>query len=618
MNRPRHRPPTPGLRRWVWPGAAAALAAATWFLAPHVIPNGAFRLLSVLAVAILVGDFPFLRAFWSRIFSGDSMGPRPQPWLLRTAQALFCGLIAWFLLGSMVSPVILLWGFPLGPVCLAALVIVVCLPSVYRFCSLAAGKLDQLPGWILAIGTSAVLGVYLAVDLLIGIAVRVVPDWDAGTIYGNAAGLATNSLQTIDGDYYSMYPNNIMLTLALAGYLALLRFFGAADLFVGAIALNAVVLAASVLLVLLVARKLAGTAAALFALLPSGVFIALSPWVAVPYSDTLGMIFPILLVYLFLLSQQTQKAAVAAGLWAAMGLVAAVGFYIKPTIVFVLVAAAAVLLLGRPGLLRNKRRTAAAAVAVAIALGAFVAGNVAIKTAVAASPSLGFDLNNNGKEFPVTHFMKMGATGLGGFNGPDVIETKAIGSPQERFQNGIDVYMDRVGGMGMWGYLDFLNLKGKAIFGDGTFFNWGEGMARKPVHLLAEDALSRATQDYFYYEGPHFAFLRAFWQSFWFATLLLVAAPLVLRGRALHHPAAVAIRLSLLALLLFLLLFEGRSRYLYMYMPFFIVLATLTVDALAGRFAREPTAAAGAAEQEAYGRKAKDEHAPRAAAGHDQ
>ncbi|XTR52913.1 hypothetical protein ACOM2C_06780 [Pseudarthrobacter sp. So.54] len=142
-------------------------------------------------------------------------------------------------------------------------------------------------------------------------------------------------------------------------------------------------------------------------------------------------------------------------------------------------------------------------------------------------------MNTNDKEFPVTHFLKMGAVGFGGFNGPDVVETKSINSVEGRFQNGLDVYRERVSAMGPWGYLAFLDIKGKAILGDGTFFTWGEGMARQPVELVARDPVSKAVQDYFYYDGPHFAFLRAFWQSLWFATLLLVAAPLLIRGRSL-------------------------------------------------------------------------------------
>lgn len=598
LDRPGRPFPIRGLRRWVRPGSAAALAAAAWVVAPQVVPNAAFRVLSAAAVGILVGDYPYLRFFWTRVFTRRGPRHRPQAWLLRTAQLVFCGLIAWFLLGSMVSPVILLWGFPLGPVMLAASVILVAVPSVYRFCVLAAAWFDGLPKWSQTLGAGVVLGCFFTVEFLVGTAVRVIPDWDAGTIYSNAAGLATGSLRTIDSDYYAMYPNNIMLTFVLAGYLSLLQQAGAGDLFLGAIALNAAVLTAAVLLVAIVARRVAGTATAMFALLPCGVYIALSPWVAVPYSDTLGMVFPVLLLYLFLLSQQAKKPARAAGLWAAMGLVTAVGFYIKPTIVFVLAAAAVAVVFASGSPLRNRRRLAGAAACVAVALGTLVAANVAIKTAVAASPAMSFDLANNDKEFPVTHFLKMGSTGLGGFYGPDVTETKAIHSVQGRFQNGIDVYVDRVSRMGAWGYLDFLNVKGKAILGDGTFFNWGEGMARMPVELLAHDPVSRVIQDYFYYEGPHFAFLRAFWQSFWLATLLLVAAPLLLRGRSLHQPAAVVMRLSLFALLLFLLFFEGRSRYLYMYLPFFIVLASLSVAALAGRAGAEATAPVGAPDGE--------------------
>jgi hypothetical protein len=551
-----------------------------------VIPNGAFRLLAVIAVVLLVADFPYLRLFWSRALARPVRRQLPQPWLLRTAQLLFCGLIGWFLLGSLISPIILLWGFPLGPVALAGFVILFVLPSLYKLCLLCGAWFDRLNKWYRAIGVMAVLGCFFVVEFSIGYAVRVIPDWDAGTIYSNAAGLATGSIRTVEFDYYSMYPNNIMLTLMLAGYLSVLHHFGTTDLYLGAIVLNAVVMTVAVGLAVTVARKIAGTGTAIFVLLPCAVYVALSPWIAVPYSDTLGMLFPILLLYLFLLSQQTKNPIVTHCLWIAIGLVAAVGFYIKPTVLFVLIAAGVAMAFTLRARLREWRRVAAVAGCLVLAFGTFVAASTAIKASLAASGTLSFDLYDNDKEFPVTHFLKLGSVGLGGYNGPDVIESKSIESPQGRFQNGIDVYVERVSEMGPWGYLDFLNVKGKAILGDGTFFNWGEGMARKPVELLTRDPLSRAIQDYFYYEGPHFSFLRAFWQSFWFPTLALVAAPLILRGRSMLEPAAVVMRLSLFALVLFLLLFEGRSRYLYMYMPFFILLASLSLATLSSRVGR--------------------------------
>ena len=602
MSRPSGRSSSsPRLRGGLRPAIAVALGAAAWFVAPTVIPNAAFRLLSVAAVVILVADSPYLRYFWHQALARPFRREQPQPWLLRTAQLVFCGLVAWFLLGSMISPIILMWGFPLGPVALASLVIVFVLPSLYRRCTEAGSWFDRRNKWYQAVGVLLVMGCFFIVEVVVGYAVRVIPDWDAGTIFSNAAGLATGSIQTIDADYYSMYPNNIMLTLVLGGYLSALHQLGATDLYLGGIVLNAFAMTLAVLLVVVVARRIAGTGTAILCLLPSAVYIALSPWIAVPYSDTLGMVFPLLLLQLFLLSQQAKARVLAFGSWFAMGLVAAIGFYVKPTIVFVLVAASVVLIFTLRTHGREWRRIAVVAGCLLLAVGTFAAGTTAIKTAVAASGSLSFDLNDNDKEFPVTHFLKMGSAGLGGFNGPDVVETKSIQSVEDRFQNGIDVYVERVTEMGFWGYLDFLNVKGKAIFGDGTFFNWGEGMARQPVELLAHDPVSRAIQDYFYYDGPHFAFLRAFWQSFWFPALLLVAAPVVLRGRSLIQPAAVVMRLTLFALLLFLLFFEGRSRYLYMYLPFFILLAALTVRTLADRVTQGPGKAAGLAETAARG-----------------
>ena len=89
---------------------------------------------------------------------------------------------------------------------------------------------------------------------------------------------------------------------------------------------------------------------------------------------------------------------------------------------------------------------------------------------------------------------------------------------------------------------------------------------------------------------PGFAGLLSLWQGGWFVLLALAAVPLVLRTPRLMRPEVSAIRIALLGLLLFLMLSEGRARFLYLYMPYFILLASLSFQAVMDRLvpARRP------------------------------
>ncbi|WP_026555491.1 glycosyltransferase family 39 protein [Arthrobacter sp. 35W] len=559
-----------------------AVAVLAFFISPWLVPNRAFQLLATVAAGTLVWDAKNIRRFYRSLFSIKSFELTERiggSWLLRVPQLAFCAIIGIFLVGILFSPIDLIWAYNVLAVSLSALAICLLIPTFHRASGFIGRWLQGLPGALRWSIGGALMVALATVQTAIGHSVQFVTDWDAGMIFKSAAALATGEASTLDEDYYSMYPNNIMLALVLKEYLTVMHALQVPDLYLSAIVANAVVMTVSVLLTFLVARRMAGYAVAVFAMIPCAVFIGISPWISVPYSDTLGMIFPILLVYLFLLARSSTRPAAVLALWAAMGLVAVVGFFVKPTVIFVLIAAVAVNFLTKSIKRDGFRPIAFAALSTVVALAAFFAGSTAIKTAETNSGALTFNLKDNDKEFPATHFLKMGAQGLGGFNVDDVIETKAIEDPSERFQNGIDVYAERVGEMGPWGYVNFLFDKGKSFLGDGSFFAWGEGMARKPVDLEAKDPLSVSLQQYFDFTGSDFQFLRSFWQAFWLVVLLLVAAPFLLRDRRLFGAAASVVRLTLLALVVFLLLFEARSRYLYMYIPFFILLASLTVSA---------------------------------------
>lgn len=551
-----------------------------FFMSPHIIANRAFQILATLIAIVFTYDFHYIRLFYARFFSVEFLKLNTNPKLplaLYAPQIVFSAVIGLFMLGSIFHPVILGTFYNSGPVLIGSLSTLILLPSLFRVASRAGKYYDSTSTWIRSTLLAAVLVLISTIQILIGRAVQYIPFWDAGTVFRNAAGLAAGTQTTVDTEYFSMYPNNVMLTLALKEYFLLMRSWNVTDLFQSAVVLNSLVMTASVWLTFLVARRIAGSGLAVFTLGPVFAFITLSPWIAVPYSDTLGMVFPIFLLLLFLISRDTNSSLAKLSLWVVMGLTAAVGFYVKPTIIFVLIAAVAVMALTLNVKRFGWKQVGFVAASSTLALGFFLAGSTSIKTLENNSGTLSFDLNNNDKAFPATHFLKMGATGIGAFSQDDVIKSQSIALPQERFQNGLDVYFERVNEMGLWDYTNFLFTKGKSITGDGSFFIWGEGMAAKPIEFESTDRLSVNIREYFYFEGSNYIFMKGFWQSTWFTILALVAMPVILRGRILFGAAGSTMRLSLLALVMFLLLFEGRSRYLYMYMPFFILLASMTV-----------------------------------------
>ena len=582
-------------------GAVACIA--VFIILGFWMENRLLQGIAALAAGVALWQAPALAAFYRRLWQSMLGGARRrhQGIPMVAATVLFCGLVLWGLLNNLINPQYGVSLYSHAPVVAAAAAVLVLLPAIYGAAAGAAKFLG--PRKLLRIGFLVIFfAAFFALQLRIGFAVRIPPGWDAQAVLDSAAGLATGSIDSLDPRYFASFSNNLALTLALARYFQAAILFGATDLLFAGVFLNCVVLTLGAVLTYVVARRVGNEAAALFTLLPSTVLVLLSPWIMVPYSDALGLLFPILLFYLYLVQAGAQSRAVKLLVQAAMGVTAAIGYNVKPTIIIVLLAIGAVAVLGSLADRPTKRRLLAAFTAVAIVTGSYAAGSAALTTAMDASDAVTFDLKNNDQTFPAAHYLNMGAEErdsnfnpfYGAWSAADVKATAAM-PPEERTERNIASYLGRVQAMGVSGYLSFLSAKFIWFLGDGSFFLWGEGTAASRP-FIAEDALSQEIQSYYGFHGENYETLIGMWQTAWFALLALLCLPLFAAKRALFSRPATIMRVALLGLFVFLLLFEARSRYLYLYVPFFIVLASLSASAFSTRGdsgASTATAAAG-------------------------
>lgn len=510
----------------------------------------------------------------------------------------FCGLILWALLNNLVNPSYgTSWYHP-GWAAFTSTVMLVSMVAFHWLLQRIRGIFRKRR--LLSGITQALLWPAIFVLLVrLSYATRIHPDWDAYSIYHAAEGLALGSTETIDPGYFRLNPNNLLLTLVLWKYFRAARALGFADLNVAAAFFNAVVLFLGIALTYSAARMLGGPVLAGFTLFPSTVFVLFSPWIGVVYSDTAGLVFPIGLLCLFLAARRTQGWGLRVLLWILIGLTSSAGYGIKPTILICVVAAGMVALFsgrGEP----QKQRVGHILLAGMVISGSFGAGNHLIGHWEQHSGAVGYDMDNNTAAMPFTHFLQVGsqrAAGphgddyYGSYNEADYLATVSIEDPQEKFQHGFDAYFDRVDAMGPAGYLNFLNNKLLWITGDGSFFTWGEGRMTGSDYI-ATDPVSNGIQDFFGEGRIHFDVMITLWQGTWLAVLALVALPLVYRRKSMFTTETAILRISLLGLLVFLLLFEARARFLYLYVPYFILLAAVTVQSLAA--GRQAAAHAGA------------------------
>ncbi|MCF6378549.1 glycosyltransferase family 39 protein [Nocardioides KLBMP 9356] len=510
--------------------------------------------------------------------------------VVRTGSLVVAAGFLWVTLNVLVAPKYGVVRWPrVGVPVAAAVVLVVLVLAVVASRGLVR-RLEERP-WLRRVLLLVALLAMFAVQVRLGYSIRFNPGWDAGFLETQTRGIVDGTIPVESvAATLAAYPNNLFLASLMTRFWEQWLGAGHTDGDLGLVLVNAAVLCASVVFVYLAARRLGGPATAYVASLFCVVFVGVSPWIGVVYSDTVGMLPIAVLAYLAVLLRDVTGWARPL-LWLAVGVVGALGYAIKPTVVFAVLALVAVTVLTTAWRTWSSR-DALLRVGAVLGLGVGAVIGLQATTLTIDAAELSPPPGQTGAAFPVSHFLMMGAAEkpgpynpyYGAYRDEDALATLAVPIGEERERHGFEEYKARVSAMGPVGYARFLNDKATWTMGDGTFFMYGEGsMAAVPTPFAHGSATDRQVQSFLGLHGDRFWMVADTWQAFWLVVLLLMAAPLVLRDRDLDSLPAAAMRAGLLGLVLFVLFFEGRSRYLYLYLPFFLLLASTAVVAIARR-----------------------------------
>lgn len=399
--------------------------------------------------------------------------------------------------------------------------------------------------------------ILLAAQLVICYGGWFVTGWDMLHVAPSAEEIA-RGFPVSDAAYYDVSPNNLFLT----GLQGLLGRFAALFGITGksyplAVFGSCVCVNLSVCLGAITCKKLAKNCLAGYVCLAlGGVFLGLSPWVLVPYSDTYGMLCPTLALCLYV-SMENRPLK-----WFLVALVCLVGAWIKPTTVILLVAIA--LVHGADWLFKDKgkkndwkqagKRSAAVLLALVLAWG--VRAGVNSATGIVPDPE---------KAFGITHFFMVGMNrqSEGIWNQEDVNFSAAVPAAKERAAETLQETYRRIREMGAAGFADHMVRKTLNNYDDGTLSWAREGGFFKIVY----GRIPSLKQFYNIGSTEDLAF-RQIMQVLW----LLILTGLVLGWLRRKPPLAECVLyITIFGLSLFLLIFECRGRYLILYMPYYVI-----------------------------------------------
>lgn len=395
-------------------------------------------------------------------------------------------------------------------------------------------------------------------------------DWDVET-------LVNASLALIEGSdywvmYYSYYPNNLVITWILKMLLQINQHIGwLTEPIFFIILFQCALSCIAGYLLFLFTKDLTNLSCGFFAWGIYVVHIALSPWLTIPYSDAMGLIFPILLLRMY---QGAQKEGKGSWRWGGLGALGLLGYKIKPQCLIILIAIFAIegvkiFHSGKIFTVRKYKKLLIMLTGGLLML--FFCSCLLI-------PSLGIPVDSE-KEIGTTHFMMMGLNteSDGTWSGEDVAFSNSFATKQERAEGNIAVIKSRLQDMGIHGFLEHIVKKTLVNFADGTY-SWAmEGTFYKTLFEERNTVVSPFLRSIFYSYGDNFQYFAVVEHGIW-VTMLFCSIGCVFYFQNKKRDSLCVesvVILTLIGATLFQTIFEARNRYFFVNAPLFIIAAVI-------------------------------------------
>ena len=411
----------------------------------------------------------------------------------------------------------------------------------------------------------------LGVQLVLCFHAYFITGWDVRGITESAYAIAGGPCYP-HAAYLSEYHNNIPIVLFFALIIRVLRFFlgnvGMDRCIYVLIALQCVLNTLTGLLAFFITQRMTGSrrfAWGVFAVYTA--LIGFSPWLMVPYTDSMALFFPTAVVAVYLLKPQGWGRLLK---WLGLGLLAGVGYLVKPQAIIVWIAIALIELCRAIGT-GNLRRGAVRLLAMALTLGVMAGPTKQLLIDITPAnirPHLAMNM---------LHYAMMGLSEKtnGIFDYDDVLISLSADNMEDRRRIQLEEIERRLSAMTAADMMEHLKKKTLTAYADGTFA-WGcEGGFYNAQIEDKDDVLSPFLKSVIDIEHPRFQYLLTAMHSLWLAVLLgcaLCGAQRLLDREAQGLDGWNVMMLALIGLMIFEWIFEVRARYLYLYAPYFVML----------------------------------------------
>lgn len=418
--------------------------------------------------------------------------------------------------------------------------------------------------------------------------------WDCGMVANSARWIYEGGELGYD-DYYTIYSNNIPVTWLLYKLYCFssgLKTYPYNPEFIW-IQFQCVMLSlavfCSVLLILRLSRNLG---ISLIALIFQSVFLGISPWKIIPYTDASTVAIPVVLLFLYAMFRYCNKKNGKYFLWLLLMCLGILGGIMKATCYVTLIAILLVDLLWSileetPFRIRMRRiGIKAILLAAAFCMGIWCRQGI--------YHTLQYEYNAD-LEIGWSNYMYNGlnedTTGACSGEGLEIVRSFADAGKADRVQYEIAGIKKRMQERGLRGTLSFWLRKQVMNFNDGTFSWYQEGFFQAWDYPDLTDSEWKAPlRDFYWQDGKNYIWFTTFSQGMWIFVLLGIVTEAVLllltaignicNGRPTAQTSDTLCLSTVMIVIfigtyLFVMLFEARARYLYNTVPVFSTIAML-------------------------------------------
>ena len=395
--------------------------------------------------------------------------------------------------------------------------------------------------------------------------------WDPNKIINASQLIAQNEYKALEKTYFSMYPNNILITKVFSLAFKLAEFTKISNGYNYILLLNCFIYAWTGFFIYKIVNYLIDNSnISIMAWIIYVLLVGFSPWIIIPYSDSLALGIVTLEAFLFFCATKwkDKKRIVFVVL---LLITSVFGYYIKPQCIIIIIS---IFIISILYFLERKlycKKEIKQYMLYIIVISITIIFSIFMVKSIINKGS--YEINKE-KKFGINHFLMMGWNEEGGgiWYLDDLLFSKSFNSYDERNKANIQEFKSRIKNMKFKGIIKHVIRKTLTNYNDGTFAYGKEGNFYLEDYNTGNIQLRKILSNIYKENGKQYWIFKQIMQILWI-TVLFFNIFSFSKNKKIQ-----VLQLSILGLTLFELLFEARARYLLAYAPIYIIIACVGFD----------------------------------------